>query len=110
MYKIWTQEEIQKLKENFHLPNSELSLILNRSIDGIKTKAKLLKLKKDRVISIGSVYYGLRLIDKPFSYYINGIKRTFGVFKCDCGRLVEKRLDNVLSGKTQYCGNCNKGK
>lgn len=109
MYRKWTNQELKTLQENSHLPNRELCIILNRSLESIKTKLKKEKINRERVYTIGSVYNKLKLIDRPFSRFINDIKRTFGVFICECGNLVEKRIDNVVSGKVKSCGNC-KGK
>ena len=33
-----------------------------------------------------------------------GVARAIWLFKCDCGKLVEKKRDNVTAGKTVSCG------
>lgn len=33
-----------------------------------------------------------------------GVARAVWLFQCDCGKLVEKKRDNVTSGKTVSCG------
>jgi len=106
MYQKWNESELHFLIKNYNLPNEELAILLNRSLESIKSKSKSLGLKKERVWAIGSVFNRLRLIDIPFSRFDNSIKRIHAIFVCKCGAIVEKRLDNVTSGKTKSCGNC----
>ena len=106
MKKNWNNEETGFLRKNYNLHNSELATILNRSIESIKSRAKKLQLKKERVYSIGDKFNGLTLIDRPFFNIINNVKRRFGIFLCRCGEMKEIRLDNVTSGKTKSCGKC----
>ncbi len=102
--KKWTTEEDQLVLDKYHkIPNSDLSLLLNRTIDAIQQRGIKLGFApsaKRVKIEPGFKFAKLTAVElshkkKSYSYW---------KFKCDCGNESITRASDVAAGRISSCG------
>lgn len=102
--KKWTVEEDQLVLNKYHkIPNSELSLLLNRTIDAIQQRGiKLGFAPSAKRVKIEPGFKFAKLTAIEFSYKKKGY--SYWKFKCDCGKESISRASDVAAGRVCSCG------
>ena len=97
----WTKEEEQYLLMNKNEPLKNTSIYLNRTVQSIKDKRRLLGLKREKIVNLRGKKFGRLIVLKE-----TGRKRrkVTWLCQCDCGKQKIITSTHLVSGDTVSCG------
>ena len=63
-------------------------------------------MKRKSNISIGDVFFKLKVIEEPFSKKINNTSRHYTSVQCECGNIFTTKCTNLRIGRNKQCSEC----
>ena len=114
MKKVWSEKEINFLKENLTKLNyKQIALLLKRGLKSVTTKANRLGVKNKPKIKdphtppdLKEHRFGKLLVLKLSDHKYGPKKATIWTCKCDCGKIVDVLANNLRMGRASSCTKC----
>jgi hypothetical protein len=98
--KKWSDSEVNFIKENYQkMTCGEIGKVLNRTERAVEHLSSKLKLIREP--SVGDKFNRLEILEK---YFDVKTRKTWAVFKCQCGNTTKQIISKVYKGIIVSCG------